>query len=64
MHAFLQVEHHNLLAGVVHVDDGYLGGKRQGIRAHGSGRTPFITALSLVNEVDPATEAQHCTQLY
>ena len=50
MHAFLQVEHHNLLDGVVHVDDGCLGGKRQGIRGRvAHGRTPFITALNLVN---------------
>ena len=50
MHAFLQAEQHNPLAGVVHVDDGYLGGKRQGIRGRGAhGKTPFITALSLVN---------------
>ena len=50
MHAFLQAEQHNPLAGVVHVDDGYLGGKRQGVRSRGAhGKTPFITALSLVN---------------
>ena len=50
MHAFLQAEHHNPLASVVHVDDGYLGGKRQGIRGRGAhGKTPFITALSLIN---------------
>ena len=50
MHAFLQVEQHNPLAGVVHVDDGYLGGKHPGIRGRGAhGKTAFITALSLVN---------------
>ena len=38
------------MAGVVHVDDGYLGGKRQGIRGRGAhGKTPFITVLSRVN---------------
>ena len=50
IHAFLQAAQHNPLAGVVLVDDGYLGGKRQGIRGRGAhGKTPFITALSLVN---------------
>ena len=50
MHAFLQAEQHNPLTSLVHVDDGYLGGKRQDIRSRGvHGKTPFITALSLVN---------------
>ena len=50
MHAFLQAEQNNPLAGVVHVDDGYLGGKRQGVRGRGAhGKTGFINALSLVN---------------
>ena len=50
MHAFLQAEQHNPSAGIVHVDDGYLGGKRQGIRGPGAhGKTQFINALILVN---------------
>ena len=47
---FLHAEQQNPLSGVVHIDDGYLGGKRQGIRGRGAhGKTPFVTALSLVN---------------
>ena len=50
MPAFLQAEHQNPLASLIHVDDGYLGGKRHGIRVRGAhGKTPFITTLSLVN---------------
>ena len=50
MHAFLQAEHHHPLTGVVHVDDGYLGGKRQGIRGRDThGKTLFINLLSLTN---------------
>ena len=50
MHAFLLAEQHNSLAGVVHVDDGYFGGKRQGVRGRSAhSKRPFITALSLVN---------------
>ena len=50
IHAFLQAEQYNPLAGVVHINDGYLGGKRQGIRGRGAhGKTTFITEISLVN---------------
>ena len=51
MHAFLQEEHPNPLVGVVHIDDGYLGGKHQGIRGRGAhGKTAFMNALSLTND--------------
>ena len=40
----------NPLAGVVHVDDGYLGGKRQGHqRPWAHGKMLFTNVLSLVN---------------
>ena len=47
IHALKQDDEQYTLTGVIHVDDGYLGGYRSGIRGRGAeGKTPFITALS------------------
>ena len=48
--AMSQQEQTNLLQGIIHVDDGYLGGRQSGVRGRGaSGKIPFITALSFRN---------------
>ena len=48
--AMRQQEQTNLLQGIIHVDDGYLGGRKSGVRGRGaSGKLPFITALSFKN---------------
>ena len=45
-----QHEQTNILQGVVHVDDGYIGGRQSGVRGRGAaGKIPFITALSFKN---------------
>ena len=58
MHAFLQAKQHNPLASVMHVDDGCLGGKRQGSGHGAHGKVRFITALSLVN--GPSAQLKRC----
>ena len=46
IHALKDDQQHKL-KGVIHVDDGYLGGHRSGVRGRGAaGKTPFISALS------------------
>lgn len=45
-----QQEQKNILQGVVHVDDGYIGGRQSGVCGRGAaGKLPFITALSFKN---------------
>jgi hypothetical protein len=45
-----QQEQTNLLQGIVHVDDGTIGGLQSGVRGRGAaGKTPLITALSFKN---------------
>ena len=47
IHALNQDDQQHKLEGVIHVDDGYLGGHRSGVRGRGTaGKTPFIAALS------------------
>ena len=47
IHALNQDDQQHKLEGVIHVDDGYLGGHRPGVRGRGAaGKTPFIAALS------------------
>ena len=47
IHALNQHDQQQQLVGIIHVDDGYLGGHRSGIRGRGAaGKTPFIAALS------------------
>ena len=50
MHALKQADDRLILAGIIQVDDGYLGGKRSGVRGRGAkGKQAFLTALSLKN---------------
>ena len=47
IHALNQDDQQHKLEGIIHVDDGYLGGHRSGVLGRGSaGKTPFIAALS------------------
>ena len=47
MHALKNSDDCSALQGVIHVDDGYLGGKHSGVRGRGAkGKQPFLTALS------------------
>ena len=50
MHALKQSDDQYVLEGVIHIDDGYLGGKRSGVRGRGAkGKQAFLTALSFKN---------------
>lgn len=50
MHAFKESDDVSPLQGIIHVDDGYLGGKRSGVRGRGAkGKQAFITALTIKN---------------
>lgn len=50
MHAFQTSDDVNALQGIIPIDDGYLGGKRSGVRGRGAkGKQAFITALTIKN---------------
>ena len=50
MHALQYEDNSALLQGIIQVDDGYLGGKRSGVRGRGAkGKQAFLTALTLQN---------------
>ena len=60
MHTLLQAEQYNSLSGIIHIDDGYFGGKRQGSRDCGEhGKTPLIIISGLrIKYMSQTTQGQ------